>query len=252
MSTVRVDLQGKRALVTGGASGIGLACAQMLARAGAMVTVLDRDAERTVEVAGQLGGIPLVVDLSDTAAVAALEPDVDVLVNNAGFQHVSPIEQFPPERFHTMLAVMLEAPFLLTRAVLPGMYARGWGRIVNLSSVHGLRASPYKSAYVAAKHGLEGLSKVTALEGGPHGVTSNCVCPAYVRTPLVEAQIAAQAEQQGIDASEVLEKVMLSEPVIKRLVEPEEVAEAVAWLCAPEASFITGTSLTMDGGWTAR
>lgn len=252
MSTVRVDLQGKRALVTGGASGIGLACAQMLARAGAMVTVLDRDAERTVEVAGQLGGIPLVVDLSDTAAVAALEPDVDVLVNNAGFQHVSPIEQFPPERFHTMLAVMLEAPFLLTRAVLPGMYARGWGRIVNLSSVHGLRASPYKSAYVAAKHGLEGLSKVTALEGGAHGVTSNCVCPAYVRTPLVEAQIAAQAEQHGIDASEVLEKVMLSEPVIKRLVEPEEVAEAVAWLCAPEASFITGTSLTMDGGWTAR
>ena len=132
-----------------------------------------------------------------------------MLVNNAGFQHVAPVEEFPPERFAAMLALMVEAPFRLARAVLPGMYERGWGRVVNISSVHGLRASPYKSAYVAAKHGLEGLSKVIALEGGPRGVTSNCICPAYVRTPLVESQIADQARIHGISEDEVVEKVML-------------------------------------------
>ncbi len=151
-----------------------------------------------------------------------------------------------------MQRLMLEAPFLLIRAVLPGMRERGWGRIVNISSVHGIRASPFKSAYVAAKHGLEGLSKVAALEGAPHGITSNCVNPGYVRTPLVERQIADQARLHGIPESEVVERVMLTESAIKRLLEPEEVAAQVRFLCSDAAGAITGASHVMDGGWSAR
>jgi len=147
---------------------------------------------------------------------------------------------------------MVESPFLLIRAALPGMYAKGWGRIVNISSVHGLRASAFKSAYVTAKHGLEGLSKVTALEGAPHGVTSNCISPSYVRTPLVEKQIVDQARVHGIPESEVVEKIMLTETAIKRLVEPEEVASLAGWLVSDAAGMVTGASYTMDGGWTAR
>jgi 3-hydroxybutyrate dehydrogenase len=248
---VGADLGGRRALVTGAASGIGRACARRLAAAGAEVTVLDRDAEGAKEVARQLNGRALVVDLAD-AELDAVEIDTDILVNNAGLQHVSPIHEFPPERFSLLLRVMLEAPFRLARAALPGMYERGWGRVVNISSVHGLRASAYKSAYVAAKHGLEGLSKVIALEGGPHGVTSNCICPAYVRTPLVESQIADQSRVHGISEEEVVTEIMLTEPAIKRLVEPEEVAEMAAYLCSDAASFVNGASMTMDGGWSAR
>jgi 3-hydroxybutyrate dehydrogenase len=239
------DLSGRRALVTGAGSGIGAA-------AGAHVTVADLDGARASSVAEEFGGEPWQVDLTDTASLADVELDIDILVNNAGVQHVAPVHEFPPERFSAILRLMLEAPFLLIRAALPGMYGRGFGRIVNISSVHGLRASPYKSAYVSAKHGLEGLSKVTALEGGPHGVTSNTVCPAYVRTPLVEGQIAAQAKTHGIAEDEVIERIMLVEPVIKRLVEPEEVAEIVAFLCGEAASFITGSAITVDGGWSAR
>jgi 3-hydroxybutyrate dehydrogenase len=250
--TVNVDLSGRRALVTGAASGIGQACARRLAGAGATVIAVDLDGAGAERVAKELGGEAVQADLGDPAVLDGLQMDADIVVNNAGLQHVAPIQDFPPERFALIQRVMVEAPFRIVRAALPGMYERGWGRVVNVSSVHGLRASPFKSAYVAAKHALEGLSKVIALEGGPHGVTSNCICPAYVRTPLVEGQIADQARQHGIAEDEVVEKVMLTEPVIKRLIEPEEVAELAAYLCSPAASFITGASLVMDGGWSAR
>jgi len=199
-----------------------------------------------------VGGEAWVADLSDTAALDSLDLDIDILVNNAGIQRVSPIEDFDPEAFRLILRLMLESPFLLIRAALPKMYERGWGRIVNISSAHGLRASAYKSAYVSAKHGLEGLSKVTALEGGAHGVTSNCINPAYVRTPLVEKQIADQAKVHGIPESEVVEKIMLTETAVKRLVEADEVASLAGWLVSDKAGMVTGASYTMDGGWTAR
>ena len=248
---VHGSLSGRRALVTGGASGIGRACVVRLAAAGADVVVLDRDAEAAKEVAASVGGTAVVADLSDLDAIDALDLDVDVLVNNAGLQHVAPVHEFPVERFSYILRLMLEAPFRLARGALPHMYERGWGRVVNISSIHGLRASAYKSAYVTAKHGLEGLSKVIALEGAEKGVTSNCVNPAYVRTPLVENQIADQAKAHGLSEDEVVSEVMLAPAAVKRLIEPEEVAEAVAYLCSGAAASITGTSLALDGGWSA-
>ncbi|MFF7949492.1 3-hydroxybutyrate dehydrogenase [Streptomyces griseorubiginosus] len=251
-----LDLDGRTALVTGAAGGIGRACALRLAAAGAKVRAVDRDAAGLEALAEQATGLsgtvePHVLDLTDLDAAEHAAAGTDVLVNNAGIQLVRPIEEFPPEVFHTVLTVMLEAPFRLIRGALPHMYGQGWGRIVNVSSVHGLRASAYKAAYVAAKHGLEGLSKTAALEGAPHGVTSNCVNPAYVRTPLVERQIADQAKAHGIPEERVVSEVLLQDSALKRLIEPEEVAEAVAYLCGPHASFVTGTSLVLDGGWTA-
>jgi 3-hydroxybutyrate dehydrogenase len=253
---VQVDdtamLAGRRALVTGAASGIGAACAEALATAGAYVIAADLDEAGAARVAAQTGGEPWPVDLTDVAALEGLRLDVDVLVNNAGIQHVAPVEEFPPEMFRRILRLMLEAPFLLARAALPHMYQQGFGRVINISSVHGLRASPYKSAYVAAKHGLEGLSKVIALEGAAHGVTSNCISPGYVRTPLVEKQIAAQARVHGIPEDQVLESVILAESAVKRLVEPAEVAELAVWLAGPKAGMASGASFTLDGGWTAK
>lgn len=246
-----IDLSGRRALVTGGASGIGAAIARAFAEAGATVTVADLNAEGAEALAAEIGGRAWAVDLSDTASLADLSLDVDILVNNAGIQHVSPIEDFAPARFSFMLRLMLEAPFLLIRAALPGMYERGFGRVLNVSSVHGIRASEYKSAYVTAKHGLEGLSKTTALEGARHGVTSVCIDPGYVRSPLVEKQLADQARAHGIPQSEVLETVLLKDAAIKRLVEPSEVASLALWLAGPDAAMVTGTSYVMDGGWSA-
>ncbi|MFJ4935716.1 3-hydroxybutyrate dehydrogenase [Streptomyces pseudovenezuelae] len=251
-----LDLGGRTALVTGAAGGIGGACALRLAAAGAKVRAVDRDAAGLAALAeraaGLTGTVELhVLDLTDLDAAEHAAAGTDVLVNNAGIQLVRPIEEFPPEVFHTVLTVMLEAPFRLIRGALPHMYGQGWGRIVNVSSVHGLRASAYKAAYVAAKHGLEGLSKTAALEGAAHGVTSNCVNPAYVRTLLVERQITDQARAHGIPEERVVSEVLLQDSALKRLIEPEEVAEAVAYLCGPQASFVTGTSLVLDGGWTA-
>jgi 3-hydroxybutyrate dehydrogenase len=253
---VGADLAGRVALVTGAGSGIGRACAARLAAAGAEVVVLDVDEPRAKLAAAEVGGRALTADLSDLAALGGSEVrdalgGADILVNNAGLQHVAPIAEFPADAFGRMLRIMVEAPFRLVQLALPGMYDRGWGRVVNVSSVHGLRASPYKAAYVTAKHALEGLSKVIALEGAEHGVTSNCVSPAYVRTPLVEDQIADQSAAHGMPPEQVVTEVMLARAAIRRLIEPEEVAELVAYLCSPKAAMITGSSQTIDGGWTA-
>jgi 3-hydroxybutyrate dehydrogenase len=254
-SPAALDLSGRRALVTGAASGIGAAISERLAATGALVVAVDRDERGLAELVRRLDGAalePVVADLAHLDAIADLPTDVDILVNNAGIQHVAPIEEFPVERFELILALMLHAPFRLVRQSLPYMYARGWGRVVNVSSAHGHRASAFKSAYVTAKHGLEGLSKVIALEGAPHGVTSNCISPGYVRTPLVEKQIADQAAAHGVPEDEVVEKVLLEGTAIKRLVEPAEVAELAAFLCGPASASVTGASFAMDGGWTAR
>ena len=246
------NLNGRKALVTGGASGIGAACVRRLAASGAKVVVADVDTDGAAALADEVGGTSWAVDLLDVDTLATLSLDCDILVNNAGIQRINAIEDFDPADFRRILALMLEAPFLLIRAALPHMYANGFGRIINVSSVHGIRASPFKSAYVSAKHGLEGLSKVTALEGGEHGVTSNCINPGYVRTPLVEKQIADQAKVHGIPAEEVVEKIMLTESAIKRLVEADEVASLAGWLASDRAGMVTGASYTMDGGWSAR
>jgi len=246
-----VELIGRTAVVTGGGSGIGRACAVRLAQAGAAVTVIDLDGEAALATAATIGGFARAADLTDPRTLDEIDVTGDIVVNNAGFQYIAPLETFPPEKFAALLRLMVEAPFRLIQRSLPGMYASGYGRIINISSAHGLRASPFKSGYVAAKHGLEGLSKVVALEGGAKGVTSNCINPAYVRTALVEKQIAAQAKSRGIPESEVVDKVMLADSAVKRLVEAEEVAELAVYLCSPEAALINGASLCIDGGWTA-
>ncbi|MEU3777331.1 3-hydroxybutyrate dehydrogenase [Streptomyces sp. NPDC032472] len=251
MDSQLASLRGRTALVTGGGSGIGRACAVALAEAGADVHVADVHADSAHAVAALVGGQAHVVDLSDPAAPDRLPAAVDILVNSAGLQHVAPLTDFPLDRFTLIQQVMVTAPFLLLRHTLPHMYASGWGRVVNISSVHGLRASAYKSAYVAAKHALEGLSKVAALEGAPYGVTSNCISPGYVRTPLVEAQIGQQAAAHGISPGDVVQDVLLTRSAIRRLIEPEEVAAAALWLCGPHTGHVTGSSLSLDGGWAA-
>ncbi|MEV7556915.1 3-hydroxybutyrate dehydrogenase [Streptomyces sp. NPDC089795] len=250
-ATAGIDLAGRTALVTGAGGGIGRACASALAAAGAHVHVVDIDAATAKSVADSIGGQAHVVDLARAETVEELPADIDILVNNAGLQHVAPLTEFPPERFALMQRVMVHAPFLLIRRTVPHMRARGWGRIVNISSAHGLRASAFKAGYVTAKHALDGLSKVAAVEGAPHGITSNCVNPGYVRTPLVERQIEAQAAAHGIDTGQVVSDVLLGRSAIKRLIEPAEVAAVVLWLCGPHTGYVTGASMPLDGGWTA-
>lgn len=252
-------LEGKAALVTGAASGIGLAIAQALAAEGARVTLADLDVERGQAEAAKLTGARFVAaDLTQPGASRQLvegtisaSGSLDILVNNAGVQYVAPITEFPEAKWRQLIELMLTAPFLLTQAALPGMYARGWGRIINLGSVHSLRASAFKSAYVSAKHGLLGLTRVTALEGAEHGVTCNCLCPSYVRTALVEKQISDQARVHNIPESEVVEKIMVAEAAIHRLLEPSEVGAYAAFLCSDAASGVTGSAITIDCGWTA-
>jgi 3-hydroxybutyrate dehydrogenase len=249
----------KIALVTGAASGIGLACAERLTKDGCTVVLADLNEAAGTQHASRLGGTFLKADLSTRAGCKALVDEalkkhgtVHILVNNAGYQHVAPIEEFPEEQWERMLALMLTAPFLLTRYCWPAMKKQRWGRIVNIGSIHALIASPYKAAYISAKHGLVGLTKTAALEGGELGITANAICPAYVRTPLVDSQIADQAKANRMSPDEVIEKVMLAPAAVKRLIEPAEVADCVAYLCSDSAAVITGAALAMDLGWTAR
>ncbi len=255
-----LGLTGRVALVAAASGGLGLAVARALVAEGAKVAITSRSAERIEAAAESIGARGYVHETAAVEAVpelvgrvrAELGGPVEILVTNTGGPPADPDAlAFTTEQWQAAYRDLVLAPMALVREVLPGMRERRWGRVINISSIHGLIASPYKSAYISAKHGLEGLSKVVALEGGPRGVTSNCICPAYVRTPLVESQIADQARTHGISEDEVVEKIMLTEPAIKRLIEPEEVAEVAAFLCAPEASFINGASLTMDGGATA-
>lgn len=249
----------KTALVTGAASGIGQATAERLAADGVRVIVADVDHEKGQVVADAIHGLFIACDLRSRTdchhlvnSVLETYKSVDILINNAGFQHVAPIESFPEDIWEDMLRVMLTAPFLLTRYVWPVMQQRRWGRIVNISSIHGQVASPFKAGYVSAKHGLLGLTKTTALEGAEYGITVNAICPAYVRTPLVEQQISNQAKIRGLSEKDVVEKVMLEPAAVKRLIEPSEVADVVAYLCSEAASAVTGAAWSMDLGWTAR
>lgn len=251
-------LKNKVVVVTGAASGIGLAIAERFAADGADVVVSDIQEEAGQATAERLGGIFVQGDLSRRVACkAVIDRAVDafgsvhVLVNNAGFQHIDAIDEFPEDTWDRMIALMLTAPFLLTRYAWPFMKSQGWGRIINISSLHGVVASPFKAAYISAKHGLIGLTRTTALEGGPFGITVNAICPAYVRTPLVENQIADQARTRGLSEDEVIQEVMLKPAAIKRLIEPEEVAALAAYLCREEAGVMSGSPIMLDLAWTA-
>jgi len=254
-------MKGRVAVVTGGGSGIGLAIAAAYARRGANVVIADLDLKAGQAAVSTIGTSATFVQtdvasqedcrhLIDTAEKKY--GGVDVLVNNAGLQCVAPVVDFPEERWNSLLAVLLTGTFLCTKYALPHMIRQRWGRVINISSIHGKVASPLKAAYVAAKHGVLGFTKVAALEVGEHNITVNAICPAYVRTPLVERQIAEQARQHGIPAADVVRQIMTEPAAIRRLLEPEEVASLAVYLASDDAAGITGAALDIDLGWTAR
>lgn len=251
-------MSNRTVLVTGGGSGIGRSIAHEFAASGARVLINDiRDVGE--EVANNVGGEFLKADLSDQNSVSQLAEEaikiagrIDILVNNAGTQHVDAVDVFPDDIWVKLIHIMLVAPFLLTKQFIPAMKENRWGRIINISSIHGLVASPFKSAYVSAKHGLVGLTKSVALEVGEYGITVNAICPGYASTPLVEAQIDDQARTLGIEKDEIVDKVMLAPAAIKELIDPDDIAKLASFLASEEARLITGSSYSIDAGWTAR
>ncbi|MEM7664304.1 MAG: 3-hydroxybutyrate dehydrogenase [Pseudomonadota bacterium] len=248
-------LKGKRALVTGSTSGIGLAIARALAGEGAHVVLNglgDRDEIATLE--DELGATYNGANLLDPAAIEAMIKDVgpvDILVNNAGMQHVSPIEDFPTDKWDAIIALNLTATFHTTRLVVPGMKEAGWGRIINTASAHSKTASPFKSAYNASKHAIDGFTKTIALELAQSGVTANCISPGYVWTPLIEGQIPDTMEARGLSREAVINDVLLAKQPTKRFVQPDEVGALALFLCREEAGNVTGANWSIDGGWTA-
>jgi len=256
-----MQLKGKTAVITGSNSGIGLGIAWEMARAGADVVLnsyTDRDEDHALarEIADETGTNARYIkaDLSDGAAARRLIEEAgrcDILINNAGIQHVAPIDEFPVEKWDAIIAIMLSSAYHTTAAALPMMREAGWGRVLNISSAHGLTASPYKSAYVAAKHGVVGMTKVVALETAREPITANAICPGYVLTPLVEAQIPDTMEKYGMERDEVIEKVMLERRPSKEFATTEQLGGTAVFLCSDAAAQITGTTISVDGGWTA-
>ena len=246
------SLQGKSVLVTGAGSGIGKACVEAFAESGAHVIAVDINLDSLSELKKSHKIEIVEADLTNPEKAFPNHLEIDILINNAGIQHISPIENFSMEKADKMLALMLRTPFYLIQKSLPTMYQRKWGRIIGLSSIHGHVASPFKSVYVMAKHGMEGLHKTLALEAGEHGVTANTIAPAYVRTNLVEQQINDQALANNLRPDQVVNEIMLAPAAIKRLIEPEEIASMALYLCGPNSNSITGSSFVIDNGWTAR
>jgi 3-hydroxybutyrate dehydrogenase len=248
-------LQGKRALVTGSTSGIGLAIARAMRAEGADVVLSGfGPADEIARLCDELGARHVAADLSRRDGVEALMAGagaVDILVNNAGMQHVAPVEEFPVDKWDTIIALNLTAAFDACRLAIPHMKAQGWGRIINTASAHSLTASPFKSAYVAAKHGIAGLTKTIALELATSGVTANCISPGYVWTSLVEGQIPDTMAARGLSREAVINDVLLAKQPTKRFVQPSEVAALAVFMCRDEAGNMTGSNVSMDGGWTA-